>query len=50
MPSSNRRNGSLPRLNNTPLAQAEKPKQSIEFEDPDKKFSAPKKIKLVKKE
>jgi len=46
----NRRQGSLPRLNQTPLAQAEKLKQSKDFEDSDKKLEAPKKIKLLRKE
>jgi len=46
----NRRQGSLPRLNQTPLAQAEKLKQTMDFEDSDRKLEAPKKIKLLKKE
>jgi hypothetical protein len=37
-------------LNQTPLVYTEKLKQSKDYDDSDKKFEAPKKIKIVKKE
>ena len=40
----------MPRLNQKPSAQAEKLKQASPYDDSDKKFEAPKKVKLVKKE